>query len=106
MFDEARINPGGHYDPTTGIYTVPQDGIFEFYVHILTEQEDDFVWAFRLEVDNDDIDYTMHRDDGDPPDRISVDSSELIELSSGQQVSVTPTNMEDILGTNGDLMLS
>ena len=106
VFDDARINPGGHYDPTTGIYTVPQDGTYEFYVHLLNADENNSLWAFRLVVDDVSVDYTMHTDNGDDPDYVSEDSSEFLELSSGQQISVTPTNMEDILGTNGNLMFS
>ena len=35
VFDYSFINHGNHYDNTTGIYTVPIDGIYEFYVHNL-----------------------------------------------------------------------
>ena len=59
MFDETRINSGGHYDPTTGIYTVPQDGVYEFYVHILNGPNTDDRWGFRLVVDDAEIDYTL-----------------------------------------------
>ena len=100
VFDEARINPGGHYDPTTGIYTVPQDGIYEFYVHILSGDETDERWAFSLAVDDADVDYTLQIGDVDYLDYISDDSSEMLELSSGQQVSV-------ILGSaSNDVMFS
>ena len=34
VFDVTRLNPGGHYDNTTGIYTVPLDGIYQFIFHI------------------------------------------------------------------------
>ena len=27
IFDRDEINPGGHYNPSSGIYTVPYDGI-------------------------------------------------------------------------------
>ena len=32
VFDNAVLNTGGHYDPTTGIYTVPIDDTYEFIV--------------------------------------------------------------------------
>ena len=36
VFDANRLNPGGHYDNTTGIYTVPLDGIYQVIFHILS----------------------------------------------------------------------
>ena len=33
------LNSGGHYDNTTGIYTVPLDGTYQFYVQILSDQD-------------------------------------------------------------------
>ena len=56
VFDDARINPGGHYDPTTGIYTVPQNGTYEFYVHLLNTEDEDLSFGFSLDVDGADID--------------------------------------------------
>ena len=34
VFNYPVYNAGGHYDSTTGIYTVPLDGTYEFTVHI------------------------------------------------------------------------
>ena len=39
MFDVTRLNPDEHYDNTTGIYTVPLDGIYEFTFHIWTDND-------------------------------------------------------------------
>ena len=99
VFDEARINPGGHYDPTTGIYTVPEDGTYEFYLHILNGDETGDIWAFSLVVDGDYVDYTLEYGDVDYPDYITDDSLEMLELSSGQQVSVSPAAMTQLVGT-------
>ena len=33
VFNYPVHNTGGHYDPTTGIYTVPLDGTYEFIFH-------------------------------------------------------------------------
>ena len=107
VFDEARINPGGNYDQKTGIYTVPQDGTYEFYVHISVAAEGDDRWGFYLVVDDTGVDYTLQDGDVDYPDYISDDSSEMLELSSGQQVSVRPVSMTEIFGSNSiGVMLS
>ena len=43
MFNVARLNTGGHYDPTTGIYTIPLDGTYEFIFHM---------WTYNDNMDN------------------------------------------------------
>ena len=50
VFNVAVLNPGCHYDVTTGIYTVPLDGIYQFMVHILAVN--DGVYDVYLKVDN------------------------------------------------------
>ena len=95
------------YDPTAGIWTIPEDGTYEFYVHILNGEETDEAWAFSLVVDGTDVDYILQYGDVDYPDLISDDSSEMLELSSGQQVSVSPGGMTGIYGSSGnDVMYS
>ena len=50
MFNVAHLNPGGHYDVTTGIYTAPLDGVYEFMLRIRSINDAGFgVW---LEIDN------------------------------------------------------
>ena len=46
----APLNPGGHYDVTTGVYTVPVDGVYEFLLHIW--MLDDSGFNAYIEVDN------------------------------------------------------
>ena len=40
IFDEIRINPGGHYESTNGIYTVPTDGIYKINIQIKSEEDE------------------------------------------------------------------
>ena len=47
VFNYPVHNVGGHYDPTTGIYTVPIDGIYEFFFHIYG-YEDTSIGAFLV----------------------------------------------------------
>ena len=49
MFDYPILNTGGHYNPTTGIYTVPIDGTYEFIFQYRT-LNDNSAESF-LEVD-------------------------------------------------------
>ena len=43
VFNYPVHNTGGHYDSTTGIYTVPLDGTYEFTFHILANNDALFV---------------------------------------------------------------
>ena len=50
VFNVAPLNVGGHYDITTGIYTVPTDGVYEFSLHLWNVDDPEF--NAYLEVDN------------------------------------------------------
>ena len=53
VFNYAVHNTGGHYDPTTGIYTTPFDGSYEF-MFCFRAENDATVGAF-LVVDGEDV---------------------------------------------------
>ena len=53
VFDVPVQNSGGHYDNTTGIYTAPIDGTYEFIVHILSLN--DYQNRAHLVVDGTDV---------------------------------------------------
>ena len=44
------MNLGGYYNVTSGIYTVPIDGVYEFILHVLCI--DDADCGVYIEVDN------------------------------------------------------
>ena len=50
VFNVAHLNPGGHYDITSGIYTVPIDGVYELMLNI--RSIDDAAIGVWIEVDN------------------------------------------------------
>ena len=50
IFNYPVLNPGGHYDVTSGIYTVPLDGTYQFIINIYSNGDDDI--RPRLIVDN------------------------------------------------------
>ena len=39
VFNYPVLNPGGHYDNTTGVYTVPIDGDYEFIFYLLSNED-------------------------------------------------------------------
>ena len=53
VFDYPVLNPGGHYDPTTGIFTVPIDGDYELIVQVLGD--DDAEMLIYLSLDGTDV---------------------------------------------------
>ena len=53
VFNYPVINTGGHYDPTTGIYTVPIDGTYEFIFRF--RANNDAGLGAWLVVDGDDV---------------------------------------------------
>ena len=53
VFPSAPLNNGNHYDVTTGIYTVPVDGVYEIILHLASYLDSDF--AAYIDVDNDHV---------------------------------------------------
>ena len=89
IFDEGRINPGGHYDTTTGVYTVPLDGIYQFYVQIENDIDDNNDWNISLYVAGVRSTFSRHDASGSSESElVSLSSLVLLHLSAGQQVWV------------------
>ena len=63
MFNYPVFNTGGHYDPTTGIYTAPIDGTYEFIFHF--ESDSDSYTAYLVvngaDVSNDHANWLQER---------------------------------------------
>ena len=53
VFNNPVHNTGGHYDPTTGIYTAPIDGTYEIIFRIRADSIADTI--ARLVVDGSDV---------------------------------------------------
>ena len=49
IFNNAVVNPGGHYDNETGIYTVPIDGTYELIINLASSA--DVQYRAHLNVD-------------------------------------------------------
>ena len=39
VFDNALLNPGGHYNSGSGIFTVPLNGNYEFTIHLWSSDQ-------------------------------------------------------------------
>ena len=104
VFDDHKINLGDHYNPTTGIYTVPLDGIYEFYVQIESYQDSNNDWGFEIVVDGEDVSYTRHDASGSSASNEAVSAclTVLVHLSAGQEVWVE-TILEGLFGSSNEM---
>ena len=102
VFNDARINPGDHYDPTTGICTVPLDGTYQFNVQIESNLDSDNDWGFDLVVDAERITYTRHdaSGSGSSDENVSLFSAILLQLSAGQQVWIEALDLDGLYGSS------
>ena len=95
MFNETRLNPGGYYDDTTGIYTVPIDGIYEFNVNVRSQPDSDF--GSYLVPDGVDVAHARNAD-GSGPGVMSCLLVIPVHATVGQQFWVRPFNLDAIYG--------
>ena len=100
IFDETRINPGGHYDNTTGIFTVPVDGIYEITSHLYNSPDVDN-FSSHLKVDGRNMTYSVHSDyTSEEVERVSLSSTVLLSLTRGQQVWVYRYLTDGVYGSS------
>ena len=95
VFDETRLNPGGHYDNTTGIYTVPTDGIYEFNINVRSQPDSDF--GSYLVRDGVDVAHARNAD-GSGPGYMSTLLVVPLHAMAGQQFWVRPWDLDAIYG--------
>ena len=103
VFDTVRIDGGENYNPGTGIYTVPVNGFYEFYVHIYVDDDASFNWAFYIQVDGTFITDSAHDVNDGPTDNISSTATVILNLLQGQQVSVAPPLNVALYGAHVDI---
>ena len=108
VFDETRINPGGHYDNTTGIFTAPVYGIYEITSHLYNSPDADNLSSHYLKVDGNNVTYTVHSDySSEAVERVSLTFTVLLSLTRGQQVWVYTYLTDGVYGSSGsDYMYS
>ena len=86
VFDAVGLNEGGHYNSSTGIYTVPVSGIYYFFAHITSNP----VANLYIRVDGDTI-INPQKSDGDDTTRTNG-ASGIASLVVGQEVYVETGN--------------
>ena len=81
IFNKAEINPGGHYNSSTGYYTVPYNGIYQFHVQMAAYSCPIFIHIY---VDGSNLgthtDVYYHQD--------YQSATMLLDLQAGQTVHV------------------
>ena len=102
IFDDARINSGGYYNPNTGLYTAPLYGTYEFYVQLESYNYNGAYdnWGFEVVMDQEVISYTRHNSASNLPFIESISSTVLIHLSIGQYVYVEPVSLDGLYGSD------
>ena len=101
VFNTIHVNYGENYNGTTGIYTVPVNGLYEFSVQIYCVLDALVECVFYIAVDGVLTTDTAHTTySGTTLQNRAIATSVILELSEGQQVSITPNDTNyNIVGT-------
>ena len=102
VFDVVRLDSGENYNPATGIYTVPISGIYEFHAQIYVDNDEDLTWAFYINVDGTRIRDSAHAASTATYDYTSSTATVILNLTQGQQVSVTLYELIPLYGAHTD----
>ena len=101
VFNETRYNDGGHYDTETGIYTVPLDGMYMISTTLRSQPDNDYM--VRIVVDGSLI-ADSRNSDGTRAGYMAATASVPLHLTTGQQVWVSPNNLDATYGSTNTLM--
>ena len=95
-FDKEKYDYGDNYNPDTGIYTVPYDGLY--FVHAQMYGLNYAAHHFII-VDDDKVTYSIEY--GQSSASQSSRTAVVLELRAGQEVAVQPTFSTGIEGNTG-----
>ena len=87
VFDNDKINNGGHYNVTTGVYTAPVAGIYQFFPYIRSTPKANFY----LHVDGSSYVNPSEHYDGEAANE-GEGASMIVRLQAGQTVYITTGN--------------
>ncbi len=92
-FNTEEYDYGNNYNPSTGIYTVPYDGLYLIHARVYSGDGDAL---HSINVDGDEITYTREYD----PDWTlqAASTSITLHLLAGQEVGVDPWFTGAIIG--------
>ncbi len=94
LFDIKEYDYGNNYNPATGIYTIPYDGMYLVHARVYGRDKDA---THFITVDGTAVTYTKGYDPGNIYQFAST--SIVLHLLSGQEVAVEPTFSETIDGS-------
>ena len=94
IFEESVINPGGHYDNTSGAYTAPYDGVYLIGVHLQDTSTSGTI-GFQIRVDGTNY-YANTYQYGE-----YKSATMIIQLEASQVVTVTESGSSTIDGESG-----
>ena len=84
VFDNDKINEGGHYNTTTGIYTAPVPGIYQFFAYIRSTPKANL----HLRIDG--SPYIKPKENyNDDPKAEAEGATVIVKLQAGQTVYIT-----------------
>ena len=89
VFDSVRVNRGNHFNTTTGRFTAPTAGIYEFYMYFITGNAND-VYRFNFYKNGSDLGKQLRLDTSDTTNTDYETGSIKIyeELEAGDYVSI------------------
>ena len=94
IFQKSVINPGGHYDNTSGAYTAPYDGIYLIGVHLQATSTSGTI-GFQIRIDG----TNYYADTWVVAEYKSA--TMIIQLEAGQAVDVMESGSSTIDGQSG-----